>query len=516
MPKKKSGYSKKSKDWLGRTVIDHYNNKGEKTGNSKRTKDFWGNSVTERFNTKGEKTGYSKPAKTFFGNEITERFNSKGEKVGYNKKGQTLLGDPVTERYNMKGEKIGHSVKATTFWGTPITQHYDHTTSSRNIPGRDRTGSSGDYDTSTTGTNPSSSSFGWLWVVGIVIVAGIVLRSGILDSLIAEHSVAPVASDAPRIVVPNAPGIVKPYSTTKFIGRDARTGRTTIDATADEIGAAQDGWFSIITGGMKQQIFLRKEYPDIDLGDRLRITYDEHVPEQVQGPAGTAAYVSGVIVSMVIIRHEDSADQTTKPLSSEVRIDNGRLLPTDGGLEDPGFTVFRNELLAAVARKDAQFLRSVLAPDVKIGFGFEPDNSSEFERKWKIESPDSQIWTKLDGVLELGGRFETWNGERVFCAPYLCGTWPQKFDPFSYVAVIAAEVQLRSSPDDSSESLAKLSYNVVRLIDWTQDRQWAQVAMPNGTSGFVQAEYVRSPIDYRATFRKLDGKWVISAFLAGD
>jgi hypothetical protein len=100
--KKKSGYSKKSKDWLGRPIIEHHNSRGEKTG-------------------------YSKPGKTFWGTPITERYNSKGEKTGYNKKNETFFGTPVTERYNAQGEKTGYSKPGRTFWGTPITEHYTET-----------------------------------------------------------------------------------------------------------------------------------------------------------------------------------------------------------------------------------------------------------------------------------------------------------------------------------------------------------------------------------------------------
>jgi hypothetical protein len=42
------------------------------------------------------------------------------------------------------------------------------------------------------------------------------------------------------------------------------------------------------------------------------------------------------------------------------------------------------------------------------------------------------------------------------------------------------------------------------------------VTLGNGRSGFVRREHVRSVIDYRATFEKVDGKWLMTTFLAGD
>jgi hypothetical protein len=160
---------------------------------------------------------------------------------------------------------------------------------------------------------------------------------------------------------------------------------------------------------------------------------------------------------MVIIRHAERGDGTFP----KVRIDDRTLLPVDGGVEDVGFSEFRNELMAAIDRKDSQFLVSVLGPDIKIGFGSEPDNASEFEHAWKIGSPDSQVWTELDKVLKLGGRFEMGNdGKRAFCAPYLCGVWPDNVDPFSYVAIgatSAIDVTVSLIPEEHEEICERAS-----------------------------------------------------------
>jgi hypothetical protein len=37
-----------------------------------------------------------------------------------------------------------------------------------------------------------------------------------------------------------------------------------------------------------------------------------------------------------------------------------------------------------------------------------------------------------------------------------------------------------------------------------------------GKKGYVKGEFVRSPIDYRAGFDKVDGKWKLRLFLARD
>ncbi len=45
---------------------------------------------------------------------------------------------------------------------------------------------------------------------------------------------------------------------------------------------------------------------------------------------------------------------------------------------------------------------------------------------------------------------------------------------------------------------------------------WLKVEILGGKKGFVNAKYVRSPIDYRAIFDKNNGKWKMTAFVAGD
>jgi len=187
MAKKRTGYSKKSKDWLGRTIIEHHNAKGEKTGYSKPGKTFWGTPITERYNSKGEKTGYNKKSKTVWGTSITERYNSEGEKTGYNKKSETFLGTPITERYNTQGEKTGYSKAGRTFWGTPITEHYADTS-----PTPSRASSSTSWPTSDQSTQampvsrPAMSAF---WANTVGCVAGFVFAK-IVGPFVAQIAIA--------------------------------------------------------------------------------------------------------------------------------------------------------------------------------------------------------------------------------------------------------------------------------------------------------------------------------------
>ena len=48
------------------------------------------------------------------------------------------------------------------------------------------------------------------------------------------------------------------------------------------------------------------------------------------------------------------------------------------------------------------------------------------------------------------------------------------------------------------------------------EADWIEVKDAKGKRGFVRQLDVRSPIDYRAFFEKKHGKWLMTAFLAGD
>jgi hypothetical protein len=401
MPRKKSGYSKKRSDWLGRPITEHFNSRGEKTGYSKQGTSFFGSPRTERYNAKGEKTGYSKKGSTFFGTPTKEYYNNKGEKTGYSKEGTSFLGAPIMERFDSEGKKIGQSKPGSTFFGTPIIEHY-----------REQ-------------ARPSS-------VIGSSLPRG-------FDSLEA------------------LPGSRGPNSGGRVLAVVA------VLALLISFGIAR--------------LFVGANRPDSRQNSTSQIT-------QVEGTTGDIA--------------------------------GRRLEPIDEAPQDQSFLMFRNEMLDAIKEKDSALLLSLISPTVEVGFGGDPNTVEEFAKVWHIDSPDSPLWDELGAALRMGGTFATHNGQRVFCAPYVSGAWPPDADPFSYTAVIARNVRLRARPDPNAPVLGTLSYNILKVVDWTADRHWVKVMTDNGTIGFVSAKFLRASIDYRAFFTQINGKWMLTAFVAGD
>lgn len=195
-----------------------------------------------------------------------------------------------------------------------------------------------------------------------------------------------------------------------------------------------------------------------------------------------------------------------------------KLLPVDEAAKNPSFFLFRAKLQEAVAKKDAAYVLSVIAPDIQTGF--DGDNgSAAFKKKWNLEKPDepSELWPLLARVLAMGGKFDK---DGSFQAPYTSATWPEEYDSFEYATVVGENVRVREKADAQSAVVATLSFDVVQLAqgDEPQERKesWVKVKLPNGREGYIREDYLSMAIGFRAYFEKRNGTWVMTAFLAGD
>jgi hypothetical protein len=207
-----------------------------------------------------------------------------------------------------------------------------------------------------------------------------------------------------------------------------------------------------------------------------------------------------------------TARTPARPIRQNVK----RLLPVDQGMSDPSFAQFRQALMETIDRKDRAALLGVVSPKIVVGFGGQPNTVEEFARAWHLDSDDSPVWQELKTIMTMGGGFLNFQGRREFQAPYVSSAFPSNLDAFTYSAIIAPRVKLHVAPSMDSQSIAVLSYDLVKVQDWTQDRKWIRVVSPSGAIGYVASSYVRSPIDLRATFERIDGQWMMVGFFAGD
>lgn len=198
-----------------------------------------------------------------------------------------------------------------------------------------------------------------------------------------------------------------------------------------------------------------------------------------------------------------------------------KLYPIDQGATDPSFKAFREQLHSAIKRHDSKSILNILAPDVLVSYGG-CEGIKCFTQFWKLNQPNSQVWDTLSNVLSLGGSFETYKGEKYFCAPYVFSEFPDRVNGeelmgvHEYAAIIGQNVNVRLRPSLNAPIVTSLSYDIVKL-DQTPNNSsgnWLKILAP--TPGYVSIQFIRNPFDYRACFKKVNGKWLMNALVAGD
>ena len=189
-----------------------------------------------------------------------------------------------------------------------------------------------------------------------------------------------------------------------------------------------------------------------------------------------------------------------------------QLPPVDRCQGDPGFDQFRSELDNAVARKDPAALRRLAADDIQSNFGGN-GGWDEFASTWGLDEPQtSKLWKQLQSVMALGCA-KTEAGGRVF--PGMFQDLGEDADPFQLV-VVRPGAAIRSGPDKNASAAASLDWAVTNVLEERGPEDWVKVQVPGGPSGWVETNLIISPLDYRLVSEVRDGRWRITALVAGD
>jgi hypothetical protein len=196
--------------------------------------------------------------------------------------------------------------------------------------------------------------------------------------------------------------------------------------------------------------------------------------------------------------------------------------PVDEAGKDPSFLAFRTKLIAAAERKDLKYVIGVMDPKIELSFGGH-SGIKGFHELWTNKD---EFWSEFLPVLKNGGQFApaTEASGKMFVAPYSFSNWPD-LDAFDHHMIFGSSVNLREKPAMDAKVLHGLSYNIVKIIGAQPERteeqldiqaDWYKIETLGGKKGWVKAEFVRSPIGYRAGFEKKNGQWKMTFFIAGD
>jgi len=210
---------------------------------------------------------------------------------------------------------------------------------------------------------------------------------------------------------------------------------------------------------------------------------------------------------------------------SAVRACTRRIYPVDEGRNNPDFQTFRDELIQACRRKDLKFLLKHTDENISFSFGSPNTGIDYFVKEWNLDKTPgkSLIWEEMESILKMGGVFE---GDGSFAAPYAFAKFPKDVDAFESVVCIGSNVFLRAASSVVSPVIKKLCYDIVAFADDKNGKYdywrikgktgWLKVKTHEGEEGYVSNKYIRSPIDYRVSFRKKSGVWKMTDFISGD
>jgi hypothetical protein len=189
-----------------------------------------------------------------------------------------------------------------------------------------------------------------------------------------------------------------------------------------------------------------------------------------------------------------------------------RLPPVDQCSADPAFEAFRTELASAIAGKDPARLLALVDADVDVSFGGERGHG-DFQRVWRLDRPEtSSIWSELHEALALGCATDG----TIAVAPSHVNQLPPDYDIYDTMIALRPGAALRTRPSARAKAVATLDWDIVQAGAWDGRSDWIPVTLGDGRSGFARRADLRSVFDYRATFEKVDGKWLMTTFLAGD
>jgi len=188
------------------------------------------------------------------------------------------------------------------------------------------------------------------------------------------------------------------------------------------------------------------------------------------------------------------------------------LRPVDEGSRRADFLEFRRRLQDAVARTDEAAVLAIVDPTVRISFG--DSGGAQAFKAQVIGNRNEDFWREFGTILRLGGRFRA---NDAFDAPYTFSAWPENLDSFECLAITGSRVRVRAAAVLDARIVTHVDFAIVRANRPKADTPgWSGIELPDGRTGFVSSRYVRSPIDHRALFQFHDGRWWLTAYVAGD
>lgn len=205
-----------------------------------------------------------------------------------------------------------------------------------------------------------------------------------------------------------------------------------------------------------------------------------------------------------------------------------KLYPPRDEVKDSSLLKFIDSLKTAVNNKDSKLLISLLSNDISISFG-DDSGIRDFINMYHPEKKDAELWPLLSKMITLGGTYMKdyptgqpikttyvfpYAAERIDSTEECEGCW-------SCLSVIVPDANVRKEPNRLSESVGKLRYDVVKIVERPSTADdtgnWVYVeTFDKKIKGWIRRDLVWDICDYRLHIFNEDNKWKITVFIAGD
>jgi hypothetical protein len=186
--------------------------------------------------------------------------------------------------------------------------------------------------------------------------------------------------------------------------------------------------------------------------------------------------------------------------------------PFDEAYSDPALVAFRRHLADVVDRRDLPALKQLMDAEIRTSLG----GTGGIEEAVQLFVSEPDRWEALGRILRQGGKFES---PDRFVGPYTFFAATEGVDPYRLVVITGEGVNIRATGSFDGKVIGRLSHETALVPEGStpfSDRPWVALQLDDGSRGYAHETFARSPLDYRAEFRRSGGKWVLASFLAGD
>ena len=204
------------------------------------------------------------------------------------------------------------------------------------------------------------------------------------------------------------------------------------------------------------------------------------------------------------------AEEIVAPTPEPSPLAKGEWAPQNTCGEREGAALFRRQLAAAIEARDADVLAALSAEDVKLDFG---GGAGRAELRARLADEKLGLWDELDTLMALGCAA---NGEGGITIPWYFAQDLGETDPFASMLVTGEDVPILAAPNASAEQKGTISWDLVEPVSFDPQAPFQQIKVADGGTGFIATGKLRSLVDYRLIASSRNGRWRITAFIAGD